>query len=132
MIQFRFLVLLQRHPNGHHRYPAGPRSVPPSRSSGDESFGPHVSRNASRGHHAQPLPQPHGSRSGSRNVDPRRQYPASGSSRPSSDRDRSRSTSAHHAGYDVGHRGQQQNSYSAVHYKPIPDKNARILHWQAS
>ena len=133
--EFAFLIILQRHPNSHHRYPPGPgpRSIPPPRGSGDESFG-HVSRNASRSHHA----QPHNSRSGhsNRNVDPRRQYQSTssggaGGSRPSSQGDRSRSTSATHHGYDDG-RGQQQNSYTAVLYTPIPDNNARIRGWKAS
>lgn len=120
----------QRHPSGHHRYPPGPRSIPPPRGgSADESFAPVSRSNASRSHHAQP--QPHGSRSShsNRNADPRRQYQSSsGGSRPSSG---SRSTSAAHHGYDDG-RGQQQNSYTAVQYKPIPDNNARIIGWQKS
>lgn len=85
----------QRHHNGHHR--AGPRSIPQSQGSADESFG-HISRNINRSHgNIQP------SRNGpsGRLVESRRQHSSSsggGSGRPPSG-SRASGSRSHH-GYD--------------------------------
>lgn len=79
------LLFIQRHHGGHHRHPGAGRSIPQSRSSGEESYGQMRSARPHSGIPAQA--RSGGSRStqsSSRVPDSRRHYPSSsgGNGRP--------------------------------------------------